>query len=540
MSKTRSTKSASQVILNPTTGQIVAERKRHTGGDLSAAVDKARQAQADWQARGLAYRSRIIRAVSGLIAERAKPLTDTICATSGKPRVDALGTELLTAALVCRYYPRLARHTLRPKRIRRSSILFFNKRSRLVREPYGVVGIISPWNYPLGIPMHELVQALLAGNTVVLKVATQSQPVGEAMVELFHDAGLPEGVLNLIHLPGSVAGRAFIRSGIDKLLFTGSTEVGRSLMAEAADRLLPLSLELGGNDPMIVLQDANLSRAVDGAIWAGLSNSGQSCGAVERIYVNERIYDRFVALLKQRIGRLRFGVELGALTTMSQLKTIRSMVEDARKAGAEVWICDGEYTNGKDAASATSKDKPPYFHPPVVIENADETMLVHTREIFGPVLAVKKVKNAEEALRWANDSRLGLSASIWTRNRRVGRKLSGRLQVGVVMINDHLMSHGMPETPWGGYKQSSIGRCHGELGFFEVTQAKVIVDDLLHRSPRNFWWLPYDEHLEEGILGVIDALFAGSLGRRLRGFFRLMRSYLGSFRQPKQDTQTRD
>jgi len=381
VSKSRSSQSNPKYILNPTTGQIIAEQKRHTEEDLTAAVARAREVQAGWQARGLGYRSGIIRAVSPIIAERAKQLTDTICTCSGKPRVDALGTELLTAALVCRYYPRLARRTLRPKRIRRSSILFFNKHSRLVREPYGVVGIIGPWNYPLGIPMHELVQALLAGNTVVFKVATQSQPVG-----------------------------------------------------------------------------------------------------------------------------------------------------DAHRAGAKVWICKGEYPT-----SERIEDKPPYIHPPVVIENADESMLVHKREIFGPVLAVKKVKNVEEALRWANDSRLGLCASIWTTDRRTARKLSARLQTGVVMINDHLMSHGMPETPWGGYKQSSIGRCHGELGFLEVTQAKVIVDDLLHRSPRNFWWLPYDEHLEEGILGGIDALFARALGRRLRGFLRLMQSYLGSLRRQARD-----
>jgi succinate-semialdehyde dehydrogenase/glutarate-semialdehyde dehydrogenase len=391
-----------------------------------------------------------------------------------------------------------------------------------------VIGIISPWNYPLGIPMHELVQALLAGNSIVLKVATQSQPVGEAILDLFRRAGLPEGVLNLVHLPGAEAGKAFIQSGIDKLLFTGSTEVGRKLMAEAADRILPLSLELGGNDPMIVLRDANISRAVDGAIWAGLSNSGQSCGAVERIYVEEPVYERFVELLKCRINRLRFGTELGALTTESQLKTIRGLLKDARAKGAKVWLWSNESSSDK-----TTRDRALYFQPPVVIEQAEESMLVHNREIFGPVLAVRKVKNTEEAIGWANDSYLGLSASIWTRNRRAARELSERLQVGVVMINDHLMSHGMPETPWGGYKQSSIGRCHGELGFFEVTQAKVVVDDLLHRTPRNFWWLPYDENVEEGIIGAIDALFARPMLRRLRGLLLLIRSYLGSFRTPQ-------
>jgi succinate-semialdehyde dehydrogenase/glutarate-semialdehyde dehydrogenase len=527
MSDTRPTKTKTKYIHNPTTGEIVAEQKHQDEADLTAAVDQAREAQADWYGSGLTHRSRIIRAVAPLIADRAKVLTDIISATTGKPRVDALGTELLPAALLCRYYPRLAKRTLRLKRIKGSSVLFFNKRSLLVREPYGVIGIISPWNYPLGIPMHELVQALLAGNTVVLKVATQSQPVGEAMIDLFRDAGLPEGVLNLVHLPGSEAGKAFIRSGIDKLLFTGSTEVGRRLMAEAADRLLPLSLELGGNDPMIVLRDARLSRAVDGAIWAGLSNSGQSCAAIERIYVEEPVYEQFLDLLKHRINRLRFGVELGALTTSSQLKTIEAFVQDARKRGATVWTWNAQRSTIED-----TRGEPPYIHRPVVIENAEESMLVHTGEIFGPVLAVRKVKNAEEALHWANDSRLGLCASIWTENRRLARQLATRLQVGVVMFNDHLMSHGMPETPWGGYKQSSLGRCHGELGFYEVTQAKVVVDDLLPRLPRNFWWLPYANHLEEGISGGIDALFVRSPGRRLRGLLRLLRIFLASFKQP--------
>jgi succinate-semialdehyde dehydrogenase/glutarate-semialdehyde dehydrogenase len=256
---------------------------------------------------------------------------------------------------------------------------------------------------------------------------------------------------------------------------------------------------------------------------------------VERIYVEEPVYERFVGLLKRRIEGLRFGVDLGALTTPSQLESIRTMIEDARKAGAEVWI-----PGGGDAAATTSEE-PPYIHPPVVIENADENSLVHTREIFGPILTVKRVKDVEEALSWANASRLGLCASIWTRNRRAARRISERLQTGVVMINDHLMSHGMPETPWGGYKQSSIGRCHGEQGFLEVTQVKVVVDDLLHRAPRNFWWLPYDEHLEAGILGGIEALFARSAGRRVRGLLRLLRSFAASFRKPREPrTSKRD
>ena len=524
----RGNQASERYILNPATGRTIAEIKRHTGADLDAAVKRARAAQPEWYRGGLAFRSRIIRAAAPLIAEQAGSLTDTICATSGKPRVDALGTEVLTAALLCRYYPRLAARVLKPKPVRSSSILFFNKRSRLIREPYGVIGIISPWNYPFGIPMHELVQALLAGNAIVWKAATQSQPVAEAIARLFADAGLPEGILNLVHLPGAEAGSAFVHSGIDKLLFTGSTEVGRALMAEAAERLLPLSLELGGNDPMIVLRDAVLSRAADGAIWAGLSNSGQSCAAIERIYVEEAVYERFVDLLKRRISALRFGVELGALTTASQLEAIRRFIRDARDRGAKIWVAN---ENAAEQRSAT--EGPPYLHPPVVIENADESMLVHKREIFGPVLAVRKVKDAEQALRLADDSHLGLCASIWTSNRRLARDLSARVQTGVVMINDHLMSHGMPETPWGGYKQSSLGRCHGEAGFHEVTQSKVVVRDILRRMPRNFWWLPYDQNLERAMLGAVDALSARSAVRRLRGWLLLLRAFTGSIRRPK-------
>ncbi len=324
-----------------TTGKKRTTGVPHTKEHLRAAVHRARAAQPQWHRMGLRARSRVIRATGRRIAERGELLLSVITECTRKPRVDALGTEVLTAAVLCRYYPRLARKCLRPRRIRGSSIIFFNKRSILLREPYGVIGIIAPWNYPFGIPMHEVVQSLLAGNTVILKVATQARAVGDAIAALFRDSGLPDGALAVVHIPGRIAGSAFVDSGIDKLFFTGSTEVGRQLMALAADRLLPLSLELGGNDAMIVLRDADLSRAVDGAIWAGLSNSGQSCGAVERIYVEGVVHAAFVDLLKRRISLLRQGVELGALTTVAQLRTVRRHVADARKKGAEVWIPEG-------------------------------------------------------------------------------------------------------------------------------------------------------------------------------------------------------
>ena len=501
-------------IINPATGETVAFEKRVSAEDLARLVALARAAQVEWARRGLRERGAVAARAARLIAERAEELSALVSAVTGKPRVESLSTEVLPAALACRYYPRLARRVLEPRRIPASTLLFANKRSRLVREPWGVIGIISPWNYPLGIPTHEVAQSLIAGNAVVLKVATQSQPVGEALVALFRDAGLPRDLLALALMPGVEAGPAFVASGIDKLLFTGSTEVGRELAARASSRLLPLSLELGGNDAMLVLADADLDRAAAGAVWAGLSNAGQSCGGVERIYVEEGAYAPFVERLKDEAARLG-PAEIGPLTTAEQRAKVAAQLAEAEAAGAAVWMPPGGRSDG-------------LFHPVAIVEKAPESVAVMADETFGPVLAVSAVADADEAVRRANLGILGLTASVWSRDRRRARAIAGRLQAGVVTINDHLMTHGMPETPWGGYKQSSLGRCHGELGFHEVTQVKVVVDDLLHRAPRAFWWPPYDERLFRGLLGALDLLFARSPVRWVRGLVRLTRAFARS------------
>lgn len=512
-------------IRNPATGEIVAREKRVSPLELQRLVAAARAAQPAWAALPLRRRGAVVRRAAALLASRAEELAALVCAVTGKPRVDALATDVVPAALACRCYPRLARRALAPRRIRPGTVLFANKRSVLVREPWGVVGIISPWNYPLGIPMHDVAQALIAGNAVVLKVATQSQPVGDALAALFRDAGLPEGLLALAPMPGVEAGAALVASAIDKLFFTGSTEVGRELMGQAASRLLPLSLELGGKDAMLVLADADLERATAGAVWAGLSNAGQACGGVERIYVESAVYDRFVALLKEKAARLRqgpdtdFGVDLGSLTTAEQLRKVVSHLDEAEAAGVPVWTPGGRPRGSQSL-----------FHPPAIVENAPENLAVMAEETFGPVLAVCRVADVDEAVRRANGGAFGLTASVWSGNRRGAREVAARLQAGVVTVNDHLMTHGMPETPWGGCKQSGHSRCHGELGFHEVTQPKVVVDDLLHRAPRNFWWPPYDEPLFRGLLGGLDLLLAPSLGRRLSGLGRLARSFARSLR----------
>jgi succinate-semialdehyde dehydrogenase/glutarate-semialdehyde dehydrogenase len=515
-------------LYNPANGERIAEKIEHTADDVARAVERARKAQPVWSGYRYGDKKAVMDRVVSLLGERQERLAEAITACTGKTRMDALSTEVLPAAIAARYYPRAAKRYLRPKKIRRSTVLFFNKRSYLHREPYGVVAIISPWNYPFGIPFHEVVQALVVGNAVVLKVATQAQQVGDELVSLFRTAGLPEDVLQILHVPGSTAGTAFFRAGVDKLFFTGSVATGKTLMAEASKTLTPLGLELGGNDAMIVTADANLPRAAACAAWAGISNCGQSCGGVERIYVAESVYDRFTALLRTEVERLRQGddtrpegaelaVDFGSLTTAAQLETVTRHVDEAVQGGAEITA---------RSRSASDHSNGGRYYPAVVLENTSTDMEVMREETFGPVLAVVKVKDENEAVAAANDSNLGLTGSVWSRSREHAETLARRVEAGAVMVNDHLMSHGMPETPWGGYKESSLGRSHGGPGFDEMTRPKVIIHDSMGWTKRVMWWYPHDGRVLAGMRGALDLLSADSAGRKLRGALRLARLYL--------------
>ena len=310
--------------------------------NLQEIVTNARSAQAEWQSLSLNERARRIKPLGHLISDRADRLARTISRSTGKTVIDALSAEILPCSLSVNYYCRKAPRYLRPRRLTGGSILFFNKSSRLYREPWGVIGIISPWNYPFSIPFQEMLTVLIAGNGCLLKVARQCREVGEEIKLLIDELDLPRGLFNLVDLPGSEAGKAFIDSGIDKLFFTGSNPVGIELAKMAAPRLLPLSLELGGNDSMIVLEDANLERAAAGACWAGYSNCGQSCGGVERIFVVDTVYDEFAALLREKTKIMTQGhwekemTDLGALTTEKQLETVKAHVNDAVAKGAVI------------------------------------------------------------------------------------------------------------------------------------------------------------------------------------------------------------
>jgi len=517
------------VSTNPATGEVLGRSPRDTLETLREKLRRAHAAQPAWAETPVNERARAILRVRDFLVEHTDALAATISRESGKTRLDALATEVLPAAMAASYYARRAEGFLRTRRASAGNWLLAHKACRIRRVAWGVIGVISPWNYPFGIPFSEVVMGLLAGNGVVLKVASASQMVGRALERCFEAAGLPEGLFAYVNLPGHLAGRAFLEAGIDKLFFTGSVAVGKELMAKAAETLTPLCLELGGNDPMLVCPDADLERAAGGAAWAGMQNCGQSCGGVERIYVHQDVFEPFLKVLGEKVRGLRVGVDLGdpgehvdlgAMTTQEQLHTVRRHLQDALDRGAVIY-----------AQSACPDDAPGNFLSATVVVHVDHSMLLMREETFGPVVGVMPVADMDEAVRLANDGPLGLTASVWSRDRKGARRLAARLQAGTVTINDHLMSHGLPGTPWGGFKQSGIGRTHGPLGFAEMTQPQCVVDDLLPGVKKDLWWYPHGPDLYAGLKGALDFLYARRPSQRLAGLRRLAKVFPRMWRE---------
>lgn len=493
-------------------------RANSTTDEAFATFALAREAQPDWAALGVRARRAYLLDLPAWIAAHADDLADTIARDTGKTRFDALSAEVLPAALAIDHCLRRANRYLRPQRLRGGSALSFNKRSTLHRVPWGVVGIIAPWNYPLSIPMFDIAAALLAGNTVVFKTAPETQAVGAAIDTMFAAAGLPGGVFNQVRLDGPVAGEVFLGpGGVDKLAFTGSVPVGRWLAARAAERLVPVSLELGGNDAMIVCDDANLERAANGAAWAGLQNAGQTCAAVERVYCARAVHESFLDLLKTRVGALRVGTDIGAMCTTRQRDKVREQIDDALAQGAEILVQAPAPEHGN-------------FLPATVLVKCHHGMRIVREETFGPVLVVMPVDDDDQAVEYANDTEYGLTASVWSNDRARAARIAQRLQAGVVTLNDHLLSHGMAETPWGGFKSSGTGRTHGRAGFDAMTQTRVIVDERFPRLPRNAFWYPHDEALYEALRGTLDALFARPWLTRIRHLPAVLRLLLRMLR----------
>ncbi|MEN6328364.1 MAG: aldehyde dehydrogenase family protein, partial [Syntrophomonas sp.] len=428
----------------PATGEILGYSPLHTEYELKEMMHRARIAQESWCRLPVRKRARVVLRIRDYIVNHLDELTEIICNDNGKTLTDALVAEIFPATVAISFYCRNAPRFLKEVRLPVSHVATINKRSKIIKVPWGLVAIISPWNYPFAIPFSEVVMALLAGNAVILKTATQTQLVGLALKKCFDSAGLPEGLFSFINIPGDLAGDMLLTNGVDKLFFTGSVKTGQYLMSRAGETLTPVALELGGNDAMLVCEDADPYRAAMGAVWGGFTNAGQSCGGVERIYVHQAIYEPFMKILKEKVEALNVGyghdlsIDMGVMTTQNQIDTVNSHIEDALKKGAIIYA----------QSKLPDDSKINNALPATVLTNVNHEMLVMRCETFGPVVGVMKVQSMEEAVSLANDSDLGLTASVWSKDNRKAEHIARKIEAGVVNINDHLMSHGLPETPW--------------------------------------------------------------------------------------------
>jgi acyl-CoA reductase-like NAD-dependent aldehyde dehydrogenase len=501
------------VSTNPATGERLAELACASSNDVQDAVLRAKQAQPAWEATPVRRRVAVLRRFQRLLSEQRDQVADLICREAGKPAVEALSTEVLVVLDATEFCISNARDYLREEPLPHANLAMKTKSGKLRREPLGVIGIISPWNYPFSTAATETLGALVTGNAVVLKPSEFTPLVALEFQRLLLAAGLSPDLMQVVVGEGP-AGAALIDTPIDKLIFTGSVATGKRVAEAAARKLLPVVLELGGKDPMIVLDDADLEVASSGALWGAFMNAGQTCLSVERCYVHRSLYGKFLETCSNKIAKLRVGngigseVEMGPLIHERQLRIVDEHVKDAVLHGARL------LQGGKRLTELG-----PNFYAPTLLADVKQDMRIIREETFGPVLPVAPFDTDDEAVRLANDSDFGLAASVWTTNRRRGETMAKQIKAGTVMINDVISCFGIAEAPHGGVKLSGIGRTHGKMGLAEMVQVKYVDTDLLPGMPK-VWWFGYGERVRQQMDGFIDLQFAGSWGKKLKGALR--------------------
>jgi acyl-CoA reductase-like NAD-dependent aldehyde dehydrogenase len=506
-------------VLNPATQQSLGKLHSFTAQEIAATIAKARAAQLRWAETPLAPRLRIIRRFQQLLSDQKDIVAAVITREAGKPLAEALATEVLVVLDTTKFLLDNAPGFMRPEPVPHANPIMKLKRGVLCREAYGVIGIISPWNYPFSLPAVQALTALATGNAVVLKPSEFTPFSSLELARLLQEAGLDHDLLQVVTGEGPT-GAALLQSPIDKLLFTGSVATGKRVAQAAAARLLPVVLELGGKDPMIVLEDADVNVASSAAVWGAFMNAGQTCLSVERCYVHESIHDGFLKACVEKTAKLRLGpgtdpaTDVGPMIHERQLGIVENHVADAIARGARL------LAGGKPLPQLGAN-----FFAPTILAGVDHSMAIMREETFGPVLPVRSFKTDEEAVALANDSEFGLAASIWTRDRDRGEALARRVNAGTVMVNDVIACFGISEAPHGGIKASGMGRTHGRFGLEEMVWPKYVDSDRLPRM-KKLWWYGYGPVFAQQMGGFIDLLFGKNLINRIRGSIKSTQAYL--------------
>ena len=453
-------------VIAPFTGQSLGEIPLCEAADVELAIRRARQAQPAWATRRARDRARVLIRFHDLLLDRRDEALDLIQLESGKARRHAF-EEILDTALVARHYGVHAPRYLRPTR--RAGAIPLLTSVLEVHHPLGVVGVIAPWNFPLILGITDVLAALAAGNAVVLRPDEQGSLTALWAARLLDQAGLPPELLQVVTGRGPVLGPPLI-GGVDFLMFTGSTRTGRTVATQAAERLIGFSLELGGKNPMLVLHDADLDAAVEGAVRGSFVGAGQVCVSFERIYIHESIHDRFVSRFVERVKAMKlspsldYDAEMGSLTVPRQLAAVEAHVHDALDKGATLL-----------AGGRPRPDIGPLFYEPTVLTGVTPEMHLYHEETFGPVVAVYRFTTEDDAVTRANDTRYGLNGSVWSRDTSRALSVAARLQVGTVNVNEsYAATWSATATPIGGMKESGVGRRHGAEGILKYTATQTL------------------------------------------------------------------
>jgi acyl-CoA reductase-like NAD-dependent aldehyde dehydrogenase len=483
--------------------------------DISEQITAARLAAKTWAAYSVAQRIALLSALKTAILTDVDAITDTIMTVTGKVKTEVLLGEVYPVLELLRYYEKNAVRILKPCHLSTSPLAFPAARAQFERRPYGVVAIISPWNFPFQLTLSPLLTALFSGNAVLFKTSELSIPIGELILQLLSRIELPVGLVQ--HVIGEVkTGEQLIDSRPDLVFFTGSINAGRVIMARAAQHPIPVILELGGKDAMLVFDDANLTRACNAALYGAFSNSGQVCVSVERLYVQDSIYEQFVERLSDATSKLTVGHgalgDLGALTSLAQYKIVEAHYHDALAKGAK--------------ASAPLQLNGRYLQP-VVLWDVTHDMRIMQEETFGALLPVMAFSTEQEAVDLANDSDYGLNASVWSSDITKAERVARQLQVGNWAVNDVIKNIGHAGLPFGGIKNSGFGRYHGAEGLrhFTYTVSGLTSRSALNDEPN---WFPYSDVRYQQTRGFLDFVFGnGSFWQRTRRNWEALQAFRG-------------
>lgn len=494
------------IITSPITKKVIKEIEPADTEEILEKMKRAKEAFLLWKNKTVKQRLRTMKNLRNIMVESLDRIVEDLAVATGKTDMDILTGDVMTCLETIKYYQKHAKKILAPKR-REGGILFLGSKFYVQHHPIGVVAIFSPWNFPLQLSLIPVITALISGNAVMLKPSEVTPTVGDMVKDLCQKAGVPTELVQVIH-GAKETGQKLIQAKPDKIFFTGSVAAGKSIMKAASENLIPIELELGGKDPMIVFADANFERAVKGAVYGAFTNAGQVCVSVERLYVERPIYNTFVDAVKEEVKKIKVGfgkeADVGGMISMNQIPIIDAQIQNA-------------LDNGANLVSELKKDDRFYY--PVILKDVNHTMDIMREETFGPVLPIMPFDKEEEVIELANDSEYGLNSSVWTRNIRKARRVASQINAGSCAVNDVIKNITNPSMPFGGEKHSGFGRYHGPEGLYSFSRQQSL---MVHsgRGKKELNWFPYNTTIYNIVRKMMLMLYADKTLKKVRNLMK--------------------